>query len=86
MDKQYHFLKKPYLPPRLTAVSFKVEDAFVSSPVTLSLPLFGGGDGSGMSPYGSTANSGSFWDSDLNASGQTNSYGNYDNEGRGFWN
>ena len=84
MDKQYFFLKKPYLPPRLTAVSFKVEDAFVSSPVTLSLPLFGSGGGGGMDSYNSAANGGSFWDSDLSSPGGIDGY-DY-NDGSGFWN
>ena len=83
MDKQYYFLKKPYLPPRLTAVSFKVEEGFDASTRTFPLPLFGEG-GRGVDSYNTAANSGSFWDSDLSSPGGIDGY-DY-NDGSGFWN
>lgn len=74
MDKQYQSLKPPYLPPRLVTVAFKVEDCFTSGgPLNFLIPL--GGNGSDASDaYGTAANSNSFWDSDLGASGGTEGY------------
>ena len=83
MDKQYYFLKKPYLPPRLTAVSFKVEEGFNASMRTFVLPLFDNG-GRGVDTYSTAANGGSFWDRDVNSSGGIDGY-TY-NDGSGFWN
>ena len=74
MDKDYQLVKKPYLPPRLVAVAFKVEDSFNSGLRDLLLPS---SDGGGMDSYGTAANSGSFWDSDLSSSGQTEGYESY---------
>ena len=83
MDKQYHFLKKPYLPPRLTSVSFMVERGFDYSTRTFVLPLFDNG-GRGVDPYGTATNSGSFWDRDVNSMGGSDAYDV--NDGSTFWN
>lgn len=77
MDKQYYFLKKPYLPPRFVTVAFKVEDSFFSGGGStlqnLLLPL-SGSDGSGMQEYGYNSNDDGFWDRNLNSSGSTDEY------------
>ena len=75
MNKQYHLAKKPYLPPRVVAVAFKVEDCFVSGLRDMLIPT---SDDRGMESYNSAANSGSsFWDSDLSSGGQTEGYSSY---------
>ena len=72
MNKQYQLSKKPYLPPRLVAVAFKVELGSASSFVDLSFP-----DGGGMSSYSSAANDGeSFWDNDMSSPISSESYSN----------
>ena len=75
MDDKYQLNKKPYLPPRLVSVAFKVEDCFTSGgPLNFLIPL--GGNGGGASDaYSTAANSGSsFWDSDLGSSSGTEGY------------
>ena len=53
-------LKKPYLPPKLVTVAFKVEDAFTSR-VSLFIPM-GSSGARGTEDYSVVANSGNgFW-------------------------
>jgi hypothetical protein len=63
MDKQYHFLKKPYLPPRLVSVSFQVElGSGVSGgvlPAGFLIESFGTTNNSGEGFWGNTSTSAS---------------------------
>ena len=70
MDDKYQLNKKPYLPPRLVSVAFKVEEAFASLRL---LPNLDGG-GPGLDSYNTAANSNSFWDSEVTSGGQTDPY------------
>lgn len=79
MDDKYQLNKKPYLPPRLVTVAFKVEDCFRSGGGALQdlfLPLSGSG-GSGMQEYGFNSNDDGFFDRNINSSSSTDPYGNY---------
>lgn len=72
-------LKKPYLPPKLITVAFKVEDAFTSGgPRLLEFltpdPSSGGG---GLRGYSHAANENSFFDPDLSTSSGTKPYDNF---------
>ena len=66
------FFKHPYLPPRVVTVTFKVEDVFVSGFETMLIPS---SSNRGVETYGTAANEGSFWDSDLSSTSQTETYG-----------
>ncbi|MBR6991931.1 MAG: hypothetical protein IKH97_06895 [Bacteroidales bacterium] len=70
MDDQYQLNKKPYLPPRLVSVAFKVEEAFASLRL---LPNLDGG-GPSTDSYSSAANSNSFWDSEVTSGGKSEEY------------
>ena len=62
MDNEYQLNKKPYLPPRLVSVAFKVELGSAVSRLT----VFDFSDGSSLSPYSSASNDGeSFWDDNI---------------------
>ena len=67
-------LKKPYLPPKLVTVAFKVEDAFVSGPQSF-IDWIIPSSSSGLSAYGGVANENSFFDADLPSSFSTSEYG-----------
>lgn len=71
MDDKYQLNKKPYLPPRLVSVAFKVEEAFASLRL---LPNLLDGGGPGTDSYGSAANSNSFWDSEVTSDGKSEEY------------
>ena len=83
MDKQYQLIRPPYLPPRLTVVTFKVEEGFTSQ--LFGIHLFPD-EGSSTVSYNTAANDGSFWDRDLNTTGQNSPYDPSPNSGRSFWN
>ena len=63
-------LKKPYLPPKLITVAFKVEDAFVSRTLDF-FPI----ESNGLSGYRSAANENNFFGGDLSTSFSTSEYG-----------
>ena len=67
-------LKKPYLPPRLVTVAFKVEDAFQSGGTRLLdfLPS----ESNGLRGYSSAANEDSFFDAEQSTSSSTKPYDN----------
>ena len=68
-------LKKPYLPPKLITVAFKVEDAFTSGGPRLLdfLPS----ESNGLRGYSHAANENSFFDPDLSTSSGTKPYDNF---------
>ena len=70
MDNQDEF-KQPYLPPKVTAVSFKVElGAGASGLLDINLS-----DDGGMSTYSSASNDGeSFWDDNMSNPVSSESY------------
>lgn len=82
MDKQYRFIKKLYLPPKVTSVAFTVEEGFEGSQVRLFIPLLSPSGGGGNETFSSISNSGnSFW-------GESSELGSSSNEGYGSfeWN
>lgn len=71
MNDDYQLGKKPYLPPRLVAVAFKVE--LGSGASTFSVLDFS--DGGGMSSYSTASNDGeSFWNDNLTSPISSESY------------
>ena len=82
MDKQYQLSKKPYLPPRLVAVAFKVELGNVASRLDFQGPF-------SNQEYSAAGNSGEgFWGgSSTSASGFSNEgYSTFNSSGEsGGW-
>ena len=71
MDDKYQLNKKPYLPPRLVSVAFKVELGSVTSRLT----VFDFSDNSGLTTYSTSANDGeSFWNDNMTSPISSESY------------
>ncbi len=78
MNKQYHLAKKPYLPPRVVAVAFKVELGLLRSGYDEAGPFIN-------DSYEAVSNDGSaFWGTETQSSGSFSTT-SYDDAGTWTW-